>query len=99
MRRGYRRRKKKMISCDKGIISLAGNGAQILAEWAALTESILAGFKQNVKTTNEVKELEENLEEKMCEELEACFEQVFSKTTYEEIEKEKGKTLEESLKS
>lgn len=86
-----------MISCDKGIINLAGNGAQILAEWATLTESILAGFKQSVKTTNEVKELEENLEEKMCENLEACFERVFSKTTDEEILNEEIKSMKETI--
>lgn len=87
-----------MISCDKGIINVTGNGAQILAEWATLTESIIEGFKQSVKTTNEVKELEEKLEEKMCENLEACFERVFSKKTDEEILNEAIESMKELLK-
>lgn len=86
-----------MISCDRGIINVAGDGAQILAEWATLTESIIEGFKRSAKTTNEVKELEENLEEQMCENLEACFERVFSKTTDEEILKEAIESMKETI--
>ena len=86
-----------MISCDEGIINVAGDGAQILAEWATLTESIIDGFKQSAKTTNEVKELEENLEEIMCENLEACFERVFSKTTDEEILNEEIRSMKETI--
>lgn len=87
-----------MISCDKGIINVAGDCAQILAEWATLTESIIVGFKESAKTTDEVKELEENLKEKMCEMLEECFEQAFSKKTDEEILNEAIESMKELFK-
>ncbi len=87
-----------MISCDKGIINVAGDGARILAEWATLTESIIVGFKESAKTTDEVKELEENLKEKMCEMLEECFEQAFSKKTDEEILNEAIESMKELFK-
>lgn len=86
-----------MISCDKGIINVAGDGARILAEWATLTESIIVGFKESAKTTDEVKELEENLKEKMCEMLEECFEQAFSEKTDEEILDEALKAIKETV--
>ncbi len=86
-----------MISCDKGIINVAGDGARILAEWATLTESIIVGFKESAKTTDEVKELEENLKEKMCEMLEEVFEQAFSKKTGEEILKEAIESMKETI--
>lgn len=87
-----------MISCDKGIINVAGDGARILAEWATLTESIIVGFKKIAKTTDEVKELEEDLKEKMCEMLEECFEQAFSEKTDEEILNEAIESMKELLK-
>lgn len=87
-----------MISCDKGIINVAGDGAQILAEWATLTESIIVGFKKCAKITNEVKKLEEDLKEKMCESLEENFERTFSKKTDEEILNEAIESMKELLK-
>ena len=87
-----------MISCDKGIINVAGDGARILAEWATLTESIIVGFKESAKTTDEVKEIEEDLKEKMCENLEVCFERAFSKKTDEEILNEAIESMKELFK-
>lgn len=73
-----------MISCDKGIINVTGNGAQILADWATLTYAIINEFPEN----NKDKEFKENLKEKMRDALEIDFAMAFGEKTREEIMKE-----------
>lgn len=84
-----------MISCDKGNTCVAGRGDTILAEWATLTFAVLRGFVRSGKD----KESQEKLKELVRKNLEYAWKETFGNKTYEEIEKEKGKTLEESLKN
>lgn len=89
-----------MISCDKGKTCVIGRGDVILAEWTALTLTVIRGF---VKSGKDNKVSQEKLKELVRKNLETAWEEAFSNKTYEEIEEEKGKTLEklllESLKS
>lgn len=85
-----------MISCDKGIINVAGDGNRILAEWATLTYAIIREFTENY----EGKESKENLKEKMREALEMDFEMAFKMLdgeTFEETIKPMKKTILKSL--
>lgn len=84
-----------MISCDKGKTCVIGRGDVVLAEWTALTLTVIRGFVRSGKD----KVSQEKLKELVRKNLETAWKEAFSNQTYEEIEKEKGKTLEESLKS
>lgn len=84
-----------MISCDKGKTCVIGRGDVVLAEWTALTLTVIRGFVRSGKD----KVSQEKLKELVRKNLETAWKEAFSNKTYEEIEKEKGKTLEESLKS
>lgn len=82
-----------MISCDKGKTCVIGRGDVILAEWTALTLTVIRGFVKSGKD----KVSQEKLEELVCKNLETAWKEAFGNKTYEEIEEEKGKTLEKLL--
>lgn len=84
-----------MISCDKGKTYVIGRGDEVLAEWTVLTLTVIREFVRSGKD----KVSQENLKELVRKNLETAWEEAFSNKTYEKIEKEKGKTLEESLKN
>lgn len=78
-----------MISCDKGKTYVIGRGDVILAEWTALTLTVIRGFVRSGKD----KVSQEKLKELIRKNLENAWKEAFSNKTYEKIEEEKGKTL------